>query len=113
MVESQQVTPEEHERQLKGLPPYSYAIPATVGKIVILRYGVEGYYPLPEDLMHLPEVTLDGLNQAAGVTPLQAAAMFMGSLFGWHCEAASVHSQMYKNKTERQLKAVYNTCLLQ
>lgn len=112
MVESQQVTPEEHERQLKGLPPYSYATLSTTGKIIIIRYGVEGYYPLPDDAQAMPEVTVDRLNYAAGVTPLQAAAMFMGSMFGWNRETASIHSVNFRGKTEKQLKAVYGGCLL-
>lgn len=112
-VSSQQITPIEHELQVRGLPSFSFAKPATLnGQIVIIRRGVEGYYPLPPEMNDFQEVTVDELNTSAGVTPLQAAAMFMGSMFGWNRETASIHSVNFRGKTEKQLKAVYGGCLL-
>ena len=58
------------------LPPVSaHRLPST-GETIIINRGESGYIPMPDEDMQ-------EFNKDRGVTPAQAEAMFVGSMFGW------------------------------
>lgn len=75
------------DTNLAALPETAYAIMPTSGDTVIVARGEAGYH----DPGYGPQgaEVVKNLNARMGVTPAQAAAMFNGSLFGWHTPAAN------------------------
>lgn len=53
-----------------------------MGKPIMIKRGVSGYWPLREDF------DVDGFNARHDVTPAQIAAMECGSMFGWDVPSA-------------------------
>lgn len=79
---------------LDALPPISFARNPANNETVVIRRGVEGYWPLSE-MNALPAVKaledqndVAALNAAIGVTAAQALAMLNGSMFGFDCPGA-------------------------
>ncbi|AFU88203.1 hypothetical protein CcrColossus_gp333 [Caulobacter phage CcrColossus] len=72
---------------IAALPELAYAVMPSSGDTVIIKRGEMGYH----DPGYGPqgEAVVKNLNDRMGVTPAQAAAMFNGSLFGWHTPAAN------------------------
>jgi hypothetical protein len=72
---------------LQKLPPVAYIdnswnkSPGAPSVIAVKR-GEMGYYPI-----HTP-LTVDELNERAGVTKAQAEAMHIGSMVGWEVPGA-------------------------
>lgn len=76
------------ERQ--GKLPSSCVVVIPTGKCLgTVRLGVSGYYAGPA--LESPEAAHRmclSLNDAAGVSPLQAECMLVGSMFGWEVPGA-------------------------
>jgi hypothetical protein len=70
----------------KGLPEIAYHNDM-FGKVVALKPGVDGYYPVETNK------SADELNDVIGVTKAQAEAMFIGSLFSF--DAPGANPEMY------------------
>jgi hypothetical protein len=67
---------------LKKLPDYCFAYHPVTNLAVKIVRGIAGYTAL--DTFMDPAA----LNESLGVSQAQAAAMFAGSMFGWHTRAA-------------------------
>ena len=75
----------------EGLPDLCYSISLEASRVIILRRGVDGYYPTdwpPFSDLQDGGAHVDRLNGRMGVTPAQRAAMEAGSAFGWDVPAA-------------------------
>ena len=78
------------QREQKQMPRICWSRLKSTNEIVLLRYGVKGYFPFPME-RPLPQNTqqvVDELNQDVDISKAQAAAMEAGSLFGWNIPAA-------------------------
>lgn len=88
---------------LKKLPAESYVWDVVRPGVSLVRRGVKGHYPrepLPAELAHIKakgnyavlhdagRAFVAELNTRAGVTPAQAEAMQIGSMFGWEVPGA-------------------------
>ena len=88
ILETQHAIERDRDAQLeaRGLPEVAFIDNSRQvnGKspVIGVRRGETGYYPIWTNL------TADELNDANGVTPAQAQAMFNGSLFGWETPGA-------------------------
>ncbi|MBZ0094568.1 MAG: hypothetical protein K8H75_04185 [Sulfuricella sp.] len=72
---------------LQKLPPVAYidnSYDESPGAppVIAVKRGVMGCYPIQTNL------TAAELNKSAGVTPVQAEAMHIGSSFGWDAPGA-------------------------
>ena len=89
---------------LKKLPAESYTWDVVRPGVSIIRRGVSGHYPrepLPAELQHIKangdytalheagRAYVTEMNKRARVTPEQAQAMEMGSMFGWEVPGAN------------------------
>lgn len=73
-----------------GLPSICYSYDDVEREIIVLKKGVEGYFPLKEDVKDLYECAdYNKLNEKMGVTKAQERAMKAGSMFGWDCPASN------------------------
>lgn len=74
------------------LPNSSYIYLPTCHCIGIIDAFQDGYVPYPLDISSYDGKTarciVDRLNELEGVTPAQASAMAVGSMFGWHVPGA-------------------------
>ena len=66
----------------QGLPSVSFARLPSTGETIIIKRGELGYYPSQSH--RAPEE----LNADLEVTPAQAEAMLVGSMFGWDVPGA-------------------------
>ncbi len=66
------------------LPPLCYARHPEDGRTILILRGEDGYHPVQTEL------TPEQLNSVLGEVPtaLQADAMLMGCMFGWHVPGA-------------------------
>ena len=79
-----------------ALPQYCYAVvpekPAGQ-RIVIIKAREGGCYQTNLDAANLPgdeiRAIVERLNTSLGISPAQAQAMLVGSLFGWHTIGAN------------------------
>lgn len=55
---------------------------ATTGEVIMIRFGVMGYYPSPVK-------DADAYNKQHGITAAQVEAMEAGSMMGWEVPAAN------------------------
>lgn len=94
---------------LKKLPAESYVWDVSTPGVSLVKRGVRGHYPLsmPGELAHIKakgdykklhdagRAFVDEMNKRAGVTPAQALAMQIGSMFGWEVPGANpdMHSK--------------------
>lgn len=70
-------------------PEKCFAYVLTSDEIVVLRRGEKGYYSVELNIGNLDKrIVVDQLNEALGVSKAHAAAMMVGSLFGWDCPGA-------------------------
>lgn len=74
----------QSQNRVPNLPEFCYV--AAEGKTVIVKNGEAGYYDLDYKEQRSPEE----MNVGIGVTKQQAAALYGGSLFGFHTLAADV-----------------------
>jgi hypothetical protein len=70
------------ERNLAKLPETSAAIHPGSGTTIVIERGVPGFYPAPSG------ISATDYNAAHGVTPSQASAMLVGSMYGWDAPGA-------------------------
>ncbi len=72
-----------------GLPDYCYGTLPSAKEIILLKRGEIGYHPARNigiegsESSESSEERVKALNEQIGVTPAQAEAMRIGSLFGW------------------------------
>lgn len=74
----------------QSLPEKCFSALATTGEIITVTKGEKGYTPTgqyPQNGVS-PKEAAAALNDAAGVTKAQEAAMVAGSMFGWDTPAA-------------------------
>jgi hypothetical protein len=64
------------------LPEYCFATEAFTNNVVLLKRGEMGYYPYYEGTIKGKEAARE-LNNEIAVSAAQAAAMKIGSIFGW------------------------------
>jgi hypothetical protein len=70
------------------LPEYCFATEATTDNVVLLKRGDNGFYPYYDGTIKGKEAARE-LNDEIAVSPAQAAAMKMGSIFGWNIPGAN------------------------
>ena len=98
---------------LAKLPAESYIWDVVRPGVSLIRRGVRGHYPLstlPAELAHIKakgdypklheagRAFVDDMNTRAGVTPAQAQAMQIGSMFGWEVPGADPDRHTTKTK---------------
>ncbi len=67
---------------LAKLPPVCAARHPITDAPIMIRRGEHGYHPAP------PSLDPDGYNRRHNITPAQAEAMLVGSMFGWEVPGA-------------------------
>lgn len=74
----------------KGLPVQCYGVLQSTGEVVIIKNGESGYYRTDINFGSKEEnqELVDEYNKRLGVTKAQAAAMMVGSMFGWNVPGA-------------------------
>lgn len=78
------------QRTAHDLPLMCWSRLKSTNQIVMLKYKETGYWPYDagdhpgQDVQQI----VDALNQKAGISKAQVAAMEAGSMFGWHVPAA-------------------------
>jgi hypothetical protein len=87
-----------HTANLAKLPPQAFIEntglctgPHGIPPVISVTRGEMGYNPIYTNM------TANALNEASGVTPAQARAMFNGSLFGWDAPAADPDNPINKD----------------
>lgn len=74
-----------------SLPEYCHSVLPSTGELILISRGTEGYMPANEKSDgETGHETADRLNQRAGITKAQEAAMLAGSMFGWAVPAADL-----------------------
>lgn len=72
-----------------SLPDYCHSVLPSTGELILIGRGTDGYMPSKEAKPgETGREAADRLNQKAGLTKSQEAAMLAGSMFGWHTPAA-------------------------
>ena len=74
----------------QSLPEKCFSALETTGEIITVTKGEKGYTPTGQYPQNgvFPKEAAAALNEAAGVTKAQEAAMVAGSMFGWDTPAA-------------------------
>ena len=74
----------------QSLPEKCFSALEATGEIITVTKGEKGYTPTGQYLQNgvSPKEAATALNDAAGVTKAQEAAMVAGSMFGWDTPAA-------------------------
>jgi hypothetical protein len=67
----------------KGLPDMCYSTIEETEETIILKKGIDGYFP------SINQNSSDELNMEIGVTKQQEQAMLIGSMFGWDVPGAN------------------------
>lgn len=67
--------------KLSKLPEMCAAWNLETGDAMLIRRGIEGYYPAPG-------LDVEAFNARHGITPAQLEAMEIGSMFGWNVPGA-------------------------
>ena len=79
--------PEEAAQRIEkrgGLPDLCFAAPRIVRGVIMLQYGVNGYFPVRlQPGYKRRRECVDALNEKLGVSRAQALAMLCGSMYGW------------------------------
>ncbi len=90
----------DKDLEARGLPPFCISRNPTDGKLIVLKRGQMGYYPIKE--INLPaairdEMTLEEINALIRVDAAQLEAMKAGSMFGFHVPGA--FPDIYRKKS--------------
>jgi rare lipoprotein A (peptidoglycan hydrolase) len=72
---------------VSNLPNICYVKNEETGATVLVRANVRGYFDVTRHVD--PKSSADDLNAMIGVTKAQAAAMKVGSMFGFHVPGAN------------------------
>lgn len=86
------------------LPSMCYAVHNTEGSVIIVKNGETGYYNTSigtKDAAESREI-VDEYNAKLGVSKAQAAAMYAGSMFGFHVPAANPEMYDENGSPKRQ-----------
>ena len=70
---------------MNNLPEMCFSVNAVDNEVIIIKRGVDGYFKYD----NVSNSTVDELNDSIGVTKAQAAAMKVGSMFGWTVPGAN------------------------
>ena len=92
-----------------SMPERSYAQLHETGEVILIKRQQTGFYRLcnVQELSQAESnVLVHLLNSNIGVLPYQAAAMFVGSMFGWDVPGAQ--PKAYFNDPIENVKAVYS-----
>ena len=82
----------------QSLPEKCFSALETTGEIIVITKGEKGYTPTgqyPQDGVSQKEAAA-ALNDTAGITRAQEAAMVAGSMFGWDTPAANPKNYDFK-----------------
>lgn len=79
-----------------GLPEVSFSTLATTGETIKITKGESGYHRLPDAYQ-----TAEQLNEYFDITPAQAEAMRIGSMFGWEVPGANPERYDENGKLKR------------
>ena len=71
-------------RPCAGLPDFCYSTNITDNKVILIKLGESGYYPVYFTM----GTTAEELNKSMGVTLQQQRAMEIGSMFRWDAPGA-------------------------
>ncbi len=73
-----------------SLPDKCYGYLRSTGDIVIIRRGIDGYFPTDMRISDIEsaKTIVREYNEALGVSKAQEEAMMAGSMFGWHVSGA-------------------------
>lgn len=80
------LTEEEQKTIFEKLPELCYSVLVTANKIIVLKRGETGYFPLnwsPAKTLKEADDWCNLLNDRLDITKAQRKAMEMGSLCGW------------------------------
>ena len=83
----------------RGLPRYSYAYLPTTQEEIRIDIAESGYIPMGKNEN---DGNVKKMNRESGVTPAQAKAMQVGSMFGWDVPGADPKSYDDKGKAIRK-----------
>ena len=83
----------------RGLPRYCYAYLPTTQEEIRIDIAESGYIPMRKNEN---DGNVKKMNQELGVTPAQAKAMQIGSMFGWDVPGADPKSYNDKGKAIRK-----------
>jgi hypothetical protein len=72
---------------INKLPEFCYGVLPTTDEVILIKRGEKGYYPYLDGAVKGKDVAKE-LNNRIGVTPAQAEAMMVGSMFGWDVPGA-------------------------
>lgn len=78
----------------RGLPERCAAILPSSGEVIIIRRGVDGYYP------YKGHRSAGQINELLEVSEAQKEAMIAGSMFGWNVPGAdpALQAEMMRRK---------------
>ncbi len=79
----------------RGLPRYCYSYLPTTKEEIRIDFGEMGYIPYRK---MASDRSAKEMNRELGITPAQAEAMRVGSMFGWNCPGADPKSYDEKGK---------------
>ena len=82
----------------RSLPEKCFSALEATGEIIVITKGEKGYTPTgqyPQDGVSQKEAAA-ALNDTAGITRAQEAAMVAGSMFGWDTPAANPKNYDFK-----------------
>lgn len=79
----------------RGLPLYCYGYLPTTGEEIRIDFATSGYTPYRK---LKSDKDVKEINREIGVTPAQAEAMKVGSMFGWNVPGADPKSYDEKGK---------------
>jgi hypothetical protein len=86
----------DEEKKPILFPEFCCAVHNTTGETILITRGERGYWDAPQwDARRF--------NDVRGISPMVAAAMFMGSMFGWDAPAA----QPTRHTNEEAERTVY------
>jgi hypothetical protein len=71
-----------------GLPEYCFSTEEMTDEVILLKRGQVGYFPYYEGTIKGKEAARE-LNNEIGVSAAEAAAMKIGSMFGWNLPGAN------------------------
>lgn len=83
-----------------GLPEYCFSVHNITDEVILIKRGESGYYPYFDGTFK-GEDEAKRLNDEIEVTPAQAEAMFVGSMFGWYVPGADPKTYDENGKSKR------------
>ncbi len=72
---------------VNGLPEFCFQTNNMNEEVILIKRGENGYHRYYDGTIKGKEAAAE-LNERLGITPAQAEAMLVGSMFGWHVPGA-------------------------